>query len=109
MLEDQGWLQLEQRADEALRDRTATEKRQLRLFLRFIQWAPVLRYGLRFTSLDDARRNRVLSYLQEHKIELVRTGFWGLRTLVLLGYYGRPEMAQTLGYTPDSRGWDAQR
>jgi hypothetical protein len=38
---------------------------------------------------------------------IIRVGFWGLRTLALLGYYARPEAAEEIGYTADRRGWEA--
>ena len=39
----------------------------------------------------------------------VRRGFWGLRTLVFMGYYARPEAAAAIGYRADVRGWEARR
>jgi len=42
-------------------------------------------------------------------MQIIRVGFWGLRTLALLGYYARPEAAQEIGYTADPRGWEAIR
>ena len=40
---------------------------------------------------------------------LVRNGFWGLRALVLLGYYGQTETAREIGYAAQARGWEARR
>jgi hypothetical protein len=107
-LDEQGWARLEGLVEDALRDRPETH-RQLRLLLRVIQWLPLVRYGRSFASLDLPRRERFLLFLQDSSFQLIRTGFWGLRTLALLGYYGRPEAAQAIGYTPDFRGWDAPR
>ena len=106
-LDGEAWSELEALAESTLRDRPADLQRQLRLFLSLIEWWPVPRYGRRFSSLDAARRFRVLSYLENHPLRRVRVGFWGLRTLALLGYYGRPEAARAIGYTPDFRGWEA--
>ena len=92
-----------------LRDRPENLQRQLRLFLRLIQWLPVLRFGRPFTSLNQATRTRVLAYLQNHPIQKVRVGFWGLRTLVLAGYYARPEAARSIGYAASPLGWGALR
>jgi len=83
--------------------------RQLRMFLRAIQWLPVVRYGRPFTRLNPAARTRVLAHLQNDRIQKVRLGFWGLRTIVLAGYYGRPQAAQAIGYGASSRGWEALR
>ena len=107
-MEEPAWLETEQLIIAALTRRSVSEQRQLRLFLRVVQWLPVFRYGRRFTSLDPARRRRFLCYLQDHPVLLIRTGFWGLRTLALLGYYGRTEAAKEIGYTPDARGWGVE-
>src|SRR5574340_585603 len=80
-LDEQSWQELENIVEITLRDRPPAVQRQLRLFLRAIQWLPVFRYGRSFTSLSDERRMQVLGYLQEHRIELIRCGFWGVRTL----------------------------
>ncbi len=108
-LDEQQWDGVEALVDATLRERTRKQQRQLQLFLRLIEWLPLLRYGQTFTALAPQRRERVFAWLQDHPIELVRTGFWGLRTLALLGYYGRPEAARALGYVPDVRGWEAVR
>lgn len=102
------WAKFEELVAEALGIRSLRQQRQLRLFLRVVQWLPICRYGRTFTSLDPARRKAFLAYLQDHRLELIRTGCWGLRTLALLGYYGRLEAAQTIGYMPDVRGWEAR-
>lgn len=106
-MDEKGWSELEGLIEGALRERPQALKRQLRLFLRLIQWLPVFRYGRPFTSLKPTQRTRFLSSLQEHPIQSVRVGFWGLRTLALLGYYGRPDAAKAIGYAADPRGWEA--
>jgi hypothetical protein len=106
-LNDRGWSDLEGLIEGALRDRPQLVQRRLRLFLHLVQWLPVLRYGRRFTSLSLVQRVRFLSYLEDHPIQVVRVGFWGLRTLALLGYYGRPEVAEAIGYAANPLGWEA--
>ena len=106
-LDAKGWRDLEMGVESLLRDRPERLKRQLRLFLRLIQWLPVVRYGRPFTALDGATRTRVLAHLQNDPIQKVRVGFWGLRAIVLAGYYGRPEAAQAIGYAASARGWEA--
>jgi hypothetical protein len=105
-LNEQGWGAVEHMVELALRDRPASLKRQLRLSLRAIQWMPALHHGKPFTSLSVAQRSRFLSSLENHRLQIVRVGFWGLRTLALLGYYARPEAAREIGYTADPRGWE---
>ena len=106
-LDARSWSELESLVDDTLRDRPANLHRQLRLLLRVIEWLPILRYGRPFTALDASHRTKVLGYLQNHPIELIRTGFWGLRTLAFLGYYGRLDGARDIGYGADRRGWEA--
>jgi hypothetical protein len=108
-LDEQGWQQAETLVEATLRDRPPAMLRQLRLFLRAIQWFPVFRYGRGFTSLDAEKRQQVLSRLQDHRIELIRCGFWGLRTLAFLGFYGREEALRAIGYTANPRGWEVSR
>ena len=108
-LEEPAWRELESLVEAALRDRPQAMRRQLQFFLRAIQWLAVFRYGRGFTSLSAERRARVLSHLQDHHLALIRCGFWGLRTLALLGFYGRAQAVQAIGYAADSRGWEARR
>ncbi len=106
-LDARSWSELESLVEETLRDRPASLHQQLRLLLRVIEWIPIFRYGRPFTGLDATSRTQVLRYLQDNRLQLIRTGFWGLRTLAFLGYYGRPEAARDIGYGADRRGWDA--
>ncbi len=102
------WADVEAVVTRALTARPAPMQRQLALFLRLLDWLPLLRYGRRLTTLDAARRARFLSFIQDSPLLLVRRGFWGVRTLVLLGYYGRPAAAAAIGYRGDPRGWEAR-
>ena len=108
-LDGQGWHDLHQVVEALLRDRPESLKRQLCMFLGAIQWLPVVRYGRPFTRLHLAARTRVLAHLENDRIQTVRVGFWGLRTIVLAGYYGRPQAAQAIGYLATARGWEARR
>ena len=108
-LSEPGWSELEMLVATTLQNRPRAMQRQLRLFIRTIQWLPVFRYGKRFTSIRAEQRTQILCYLQDHRVEVIRCGFWGLRTLALLGYYGRPESVQAIGYAADPRGWEARR
>jgi hypothetical protein len=103
-----GWQSLESLVEGLVNERPENLRRQLRLFLRMIEWLPVLRFGRRFTALGAGQRTRVLAWLQDHPVTLVRVGFWGLRTMALLGYYGRPEAAGEIGYAASARGWEAR-
>jgi hypothetical protein len=108
-LDEPGWAELERVVEETLRARPRKLQRQLRLLLGGIQWLPALAYGRTFSALDPARRARFLSTLEHHPVQLIRKGFFGLRILAFLGYYGRPEAANAIGYAADPRGWEALR
>jgi len=90
--------------EEALAQRPEGMRRQLRVFLAVIENAPLARFGGRFTRLDPAAQDRVLRWLQDAPVELLRKGFWGLKALVLMGYYARTEAAAEVGWTPSFRG-----
>ncbi len=109
MLDVVGWAELEQLVLRSLRARPCELQRRIRLFMRLVQWLPLLRLGRPFTSLSPLQRERFLRSLQEHPLGTIRLGFWGLRTLALLGYYGRSDAARSVGYLPDPAGWEAAR
>ncbi len=108
-LDAAGWAAVEEIIERALASRPPALRRQLRLFLHALEWLPFLYYGRRFTALDPVRRSRFLQRIQDAPLLLVRRGVWGLRTLILLGYYGRPAAAAEIGYRADPRGWEARR
>lgn len=108
-LDATGWAAVESIVERALEDRPAKMRRQLRLFLRVIDFLPVPRTGRRFRALDPAGRREVLERLERSRLLLLRRGFWGLRTLVFMGYYARPEAASAIGYSASPRGWEARR
>jgi hypothetical protein len=99
------WEALEAIVDGALLERPPRMRRQLAVFLRLVNLLPILRWGRTFTRLDPQRRTRLLRALERSPLLLVRRGIWGLRTLVFMGYYGRPESHAALGYGARLRGW----
>ena len=76
--------------------------------MKVIDFLPLLRYGRRFTALDADRRLRVLEWMQDSRFLLLRRGVWGLRTLIMLGYYSRPIAAAQIGYRASALGWEAR-
>jgi hypothetical protein len=107
-LDEPGWNELEAIVEQALAIRPPAVRRQLGVFLRLIEFLPTARFGRRFSRLDAAARTRVLAWLQDSPLLLVRRGFWGVRTLVLMGYYARPAAARAIGYRAEARGWGAR-
>ncbi|HYL54302.1 MAG TPA: hypothetical protein VEU73_01865 [Gemmatimonadales bacterium] len=103
------WEELERIVARAIAARPARLQRQLALLVRLLEWIPLLRYGHRFSGLDPARRAAFLASLANSRLLVLRRGIWGLRTLIFMGYYGRPAAARAIGYRADARGWEARR
>jgi hypothetical protein len=108
-LDEQAWLELEQIIGGALEAKPAGLRRQLLLFIRALDVLPVFRYGRTFQGLDPTRRESFLLGIQDAPLLLLRRGFWGLRTLIFMGYYGREQGRAETGYRADPRGWEAPR
>ena len=79
-------------------------RRELALLLTLIRWAPAIRYGRPFERLSPDRQDAVLAWLQDAPAAKLRAGFWGLKTLAFLGYYGRPAAAEAIHYRPSRDG-----
>ena len=107
-LDESGWRDVEAIVEQALAQRPPHLRRQVLLFIRVIDALPALT-GRRFAARDAAARTRFLAALERAPLLLVRRGCWGLRTLILMGYYARPVAAAAIGYRPDPRGWEARR
>jgi hypothetical protein len=105
-LADAEWEELEAIVERALAARPAKMRRQLALFVRLLTVAPLLRHRRRFPALDPAAQARFLGAIERSPLLLLRRGFWGLRTLVYMGYYGRPAAAAAIGYRTHVRGWE---
>jgi hypothetical protein len=103
------WDELEGIVAGALAGRPPQLRRQFTMLLQLLEWLPVLRYGRRLSTLDRTRRARVLDLIQTGPLLLLRRGLWGVRTLVLMGYYGRRAAAAAIGYRADPRGWESRR
>jgi len=108
-LDERAWTELESAIDTGLQTRPDSMRRQLRIFVRAIDVLPLFRFAKRFRALDPAQRTQFLLALQDSSLLLIRRGFWGLRTLVFMGYYGREEAQRAIGYRADPRGWEARR
>lgn len=107
-LEESEWRELESIIELALASRHPRLRRQLVLFVRVIAATALLRHGASFAKLDAQQRTRLLEALQDSRIGLLRRGFWGLRTLIFMGYYARSAAAVQIGYRADPCGWEAR-
>ena len=108
-LDEAGWCEVEATIEHALAQRPPRMRSQLGLLLRAIDQLPRFRHIRSFTSLDRMARHRFITALERSRVKLVRRGIWGLRTLVLMGYYTRHETMSAVGYRAHVRGWDARR
>ena len=77
---------------------------KLALFLTVLDIGPIVRWGRPLGRLDSVRAERALRWFQEAPIGKLRQGFWGLKTLIFMGYYGRNEVWPELGYAPSIGG-----
>jgi len=103
------WDELEAIVARAIAARSRTVQRQLTLFLILLEWLPLLRYARRLSRLDPARRANFLDRLQRAPLLLLRRGFWGVRTLILMGYYGAPPPPRRSGIGPMRAVWEVRR
>ena len=106
---DDQWAALEARVAQVLSVRDEATRRQLGLFVRVLTAAARVRYRTALTSLDPARRIALLEWFARSPVLLFRRGIWGLRTLIMLGWYTQPSVVEALGYRADPAGWDAIR
>ena len=103
------WSELERRITQALAARPPAVSRQLGLFVRVLQTAARIRYRSGLAALDSERRTALLEGFAGSPVLLFRRGIWGLRTLVMLGWYTQPSVVSALGYRASPNGWEARR
>ncbi len=108
-LDEAGWAEMEEVIQAQLAARPEGLRRQIRLFVRLLQGLPVFRHAARLTSLDAAGRAAFLGRMQRSPVTIFRVGFWGLRSLVFLGYYGSKRGVAATGYAAHPDGWGAKR
>lgn len=107
-LDESGWTRLESIVEQALAERPPRMRRQLVVFIRLIDGMGVLRHGRRFAALGLEARMALLHRLEDSPVLLLRRGFWGLRTLVYMGWYAQPATAEHIGYAAHLRGWSGR-
>jgi hypothetical protein len=95
--------------DDAIAARPKALRVQFRVFLRLLKWLPALRHGAPLDRLPPETRDRVLRAFQGSPVARLRLGVWGIKTLVFMGYYGRPEVGAAIGYVPIRDGNEALR
>ena len=90
--------------DEALQIREPSVRRQFSIFLSVLRWAPLFRFGTSLDRLSPERQDAALRWFEDCPISLLRKGFWGLKAMVFMGYYGQPETNELVGYEPEFDG-----
>lgn len=86
--------------DRALGDRPEDVRKKFATFLGVLRWAPVLRYGAPLDRLAPRRQDAVLRWFEDAPVGLLRQGTWGLKSMVFMGFYGRAEVWDEIGYAP---------
>jgi hypothetical protein len=108
-LDAAGWGRFVAIVDNALQERNPAVRRQFGVFLGVLRWAPAVRYGSRFDALRADRQDAVLRWFEDCPVGLLRKGFWGLKAMVFMGYYGQPETHELIGYRPRFDGREGLR
>jgi hypothetical protein len=75
-------------------------RRDLGRFLAYLEHLAPIAVGMssRFSRLEPAEQDRVLSGVEASAEDLLRAGFDGLRALVFMGYYRDPRTWTIVGY-----------
>ena len=107
-LDDRAWTEVDAMIEQAVAKRGPRVTRQLLLFLRLLELLPVARYGRTLTRLATHQRVAFLESIERSRLLLVRRGFWGLRTLIFMGYYTRDDVTASIGYRAHRDGWSAR-
>jgi len=90
--------------DDALAARGPSIRIQMIIFLEIIRWSPFFRFGKPLEKLTTEVQDELLAEFQNSLIPRVRTGFWGLKTLIFMGYYGNCKRWGQIHYTPVLNG-----
>jgi len=90
--------------DNALQQREPAVRRQFAIFLGVLRWFSIFRFGGPFEQLRADRQDAVLRFFEDCPVSLLRKGFWGLKAMVFMGYYGQPETNDLVGYAPSFDG-----
>jgi hypothetical protein len=103
------WLALERTVGETLLSRPRLLRRQVVVLVRGLDLWCRLVHGRGLAGLDPARRTAFLRRREQSSVALIRRGVWGLRTLVMMGWYTQLDVAREIGYRASPAGWSARR
>lgn len=105
-LDERSFSEVRRIIEGAIASRPRALQTQLGVFLNVLRYAPVVRYGRPFERLSSDQQDALLGWFQDAPAHRLRRGFWGVKTLVYLGYYGRPGIGREIGYHPSRSGND---
>ena len=102
------WGMLEGTIGSALGARHSALGEQVRVFIKVVDLLARLRFGRGVHRLGGDQLRRLMGALERAPFRLIRRGVWGLRTLVLMGYYTQPLVIEGLGYRANRLGWEGR-
>lgn len=108
-LSESEWPALYAVIDQALGSRPPAVRKQLSAFISLIRIITFVQHAKSFTALPTEQRYGLLHSLETSRIAVLRKGMWGLRTVLMMGFYARPNVASAIGYRADPSGWAALR
>ncbi|MEX2281028.1 MAG: hypothetical protein WEE89_00915 [Gemmatimonadota bacterium] len=103
------WAEFYSLVEHALSMRPPAIVKQLSAFVTLINLLALARHARSFVYLTSGQRYTLLHSLETSRLGTLRKGMWGLRTLMLMGFYARPAGRAAIGYRADARGWAALR
>jgi hypothetical protein len=104
-LDEEGWMEAEAIMEGALAAKPAAVKLQLRVFLRAVNFLPLVTTGRTLANLPLEKRRAFLERLHRSPLLPLRRGLWGVRTLLFMGYYNQDRIRKEIGYDADPWGW----
>ena len=107
-LDDAAWLSCVRIVEHALVQRPAAMQRQIALFIRVLNVIALFKHGRTLPALIPSMRTKFLEEIQDSRVLLIRRGFWGVRTLIFMGFYARPEAVAHVGYRAQKLGWSVR-
>jgi len=90
-------------------DKPAFVRNGFLFFLFVLKWMTLPFFFRTYDHVSLKWQTRILRMLESFPVRLVRTGIWGLKTLVFMGYYGQTDVAERLGYKPSFEGNEVLR
>jgi hypothetical protein len=108
-LSESEWSVLYDVIDQALCSRPHAVRNQLSAFISLIRIITFARHAKSFSVLSAQQRYGLLHSLETSRITVFRKGMWGLRTVLMMGFYARSNAASAIGYRADRTGWAALR